>query len=165
MDGSVLEENWSFEMLGLTFSSKLSCCGVMVITTAQLHSTEPELSFYTGSNPASSMLEIHDGEDLWQWSWLEIRLNAFRWSTIPQKQFNLHWIATLTLSLLLKLPPRKLDPWFVLCTDQNNIFSNTRHKRSNTIEYLLEILKTHQTLFMYVCFQVYIIYQALKRSG
>ena len=25
--------------------------------------------------------------DFWQWSRLEIRLNAFRWSTIPQKQF------------------------------------------------------------------------------
>ena len=31
--------------------------------------------------------EIHDGEDLWQWSRLEIRLNTFRRSTIPQKQF------------------------------------------------------------------------------
>ena len=33
------------------------------------------------------MPEIHNGKDLWQWSWLEIRLNVFRWSTIPQKQF------------------------------------------------------------------------------
>ena len=31
--------------------------------------------------------EIRDGEDLWQWSWLEIRLNTFLRSTIPQKQF------------------------------------------------------------------------------
>ena len=31
--------------------------------------------------------EIYDGEDLWQWSRLKIRLSAFRWSTIPQKQF------------------------------------------------------------------------------
>ena len=31
--------------------------------------------------------EIHNGEELWQWSRLEIRLNAFRRSTIPQKQF------------------------------------------------------------------------------
>ena len=28
-----------------------------------------------------------DGEDLWQWSLLEIRLNFFRQSAIPQKQF------------------------------------------------------------------------------
>ena len=33
------------------------------------------------------MLKIQDGEDLWQWSRLEIRLNAFCWSTIPQEQF------------------------------------------------------------------------------
>ena len=32
------------------------------------------------------MSEICDGEDLWQCSQLKIRLNAFRWSTIPQKQ-------------------------------------------------------------------------------
>ena len=55
---------------------KITCvalwrCGAVVITTAQLHSTKPEL----------------DGEDLWQWSRLEIRLNTFRRSTIPQKQF------------------------------------------------------------------------------
>ena len=55
-------------------------------TTAQLHSTKPELRFCAGSNPACSVSEIRDGEDLWQWSWLEIRLNAFCRSTIPQKQ-------------------------------------------------------------------------------
>ena len=63
------------------------CHGVVVITTAQLHSIKPELRFCTGSNPACSMMEIHNDEDLWQWSQLEIRLNAFHWSTIPQKQF------------------------------------------------------------------------------
>ena len=51
-------------------------CGVMVITTAQLHSTILELRFCAGSNPACVM-EIRDGEDLWQWSWLKIRLNVF----------------------------------------------------------------------------------------
>ena len=60
--------------------------GVVVITTAQLHSAKPELRFCTGSNPAWGMLETRDGEDLWQWSRLEIKLNAFRRSTI-QKQF------------------------------------------------------------------------------
>ena len=34
-----------------------------------------------------SVSEMRDGEDLWQWSHLEIRLNAFRRSTIPQKLF------------------------------------------------------------------------------
>ena len=52
--------------------------GALVITTAQLHSTKPELRFSAGSNPARGVPEIRDGEDLWQWSRLEIRLNAFR---------------------------------------------------------------------------------------
>ena len=38
--------------------------GVVVTTTAQLHSTMPELRFCTVSNPACGMLEIRDGEDL-----------------------------------------------------------------------------------------------------
>ena len=38
--------------------------GVVVITTAQLHSTKPELRFCTGSNPARGVSEIRDGEDL-----------------------------------------------------------------------------------------------------
>ena len=58
------------------------------ITTAQLHSTKPELRFSAGSNPARGVSEIRVGEDLWQWSRLEVRLNAFRRLTIPQKQFN-----------------------------------------------------------------------------
>ena len=50
--------------------------------------------------------EIRDGEDVWQWSRLEIRLNAFRQSTIPQKQFII--IITINdaypnLSVLLKI--------------------------------------------------------------
>ena len=61
--------------------------GVVVITTAQLHSIKPELRFCASSNPACGVAEICDGEGLWQWSWLEIRLNAFRRSTILQKQF------------------------------------------------------------------------------
>ena len=35
------------------------------------------------------MSEIRDGEDFCQWSWLEIRLNAFPRSTIPQNQFTI----------------------------------------------------------------------------
>ena len=46
----------------------------LIITTAQLHSTKPELRFCPGSNPAHGVSEIRDGEDLWQWSRLEIRL-------------------------------------------------------------------------------------------
>ena len=38
--------------------------GVVVITTVQLHSTKPELRFCAGSNTASGVLGIRDGEDL-----------------------------------------------------------------------------------------------------
>ena len=38
--------------------------GAVVITTAQLHSTKPELRFCAGSNPAPGVSEIRDGEDL-----------------------------------------------------------------------------------------------------
>ena len=63
------------------------CHGVVVISTAQLHSTKPEVKFCAGSNPACGVSEIRHGEDLWQCSRLKIRLNAFRWSNLPQKQF------------------------------------------------------------------------------
>ena len=63
------------------------CRGVVVISTAQLHSTKLEIRFCVGSNPARGVSEIRDAEDLWQWSRLKIRLNVFRWSTMPQKQF------------------------------------------------------------------------------
>ena len=54
---------------------------VVVIIIVQLHSIKPELGFCTGSNPSCGMSVIRDGEDLWQWSQLEIRLHAFRQST------------------------------------------------------------------------------------
>ena len=38
--------------------------GVVVVTTAQFHSTMPELRFCAGSNPVCGMSEIQDGEDL-----------------------------------------------------------------------------------------------------
>ena len=38
--------------------------GVVVTTSAQLHSTKPEIKLWAGSNPADSMSEIRDGEDL-----------------------------------------------------------------------------------------------------
>ena len=55
-------------LLALWFGAVVWRCGVVVITTAQLHSTKPELRFCAGSNPARSVLDIHDGEDLCQWS-------------------------------------------------------------------------------------------------
>ena len=38
--------------------------GVVAITTAQLHSTKPELRFCAGSNPARGVSETRHGEDL-----------------------------------------------------------------------------------------------------
>ena len=58
----------------------------MVIAAEQLHSTNPEFRFCAGSNPARGVSEIHNDKDLWEWSRLEKRLNASRWSIIPQKQ-------------------------------------------------------------------------------
>ena len=39
-------------------------CGIVVIPTAQLRSTKPELRFWAGSNPACGVSETWDGEDL-----------------------------------------------------------------------------------------------------
>ena len=69
---------------------------IAVIATAQLHSTKPELRLCTSSNPARGVSEICNGEDLWQWSRLEIRLNAFRRSIIPQKQFIIIMFTTIS---------------------------------------------------------------------
>ena len=38
--------------------------GVVVMSTAQLHSIKPELRFCAGSNPAHGASDICDGEDL-----------------------------------------------------------------------------------------------------
>ena len=59
----------------------------MVITTSQLRSAKSNLKFCAGSTTACNMSEICNGENLWQWCQLEIRLHAFHWSTNPQKQF------------------------------------------------------------------------------
>ena len=64
--------------------------GEVVIIIEQFQSTKPEPRFWAGSNPVRGVLEIRDGEDVWQWSWLEIKLNAFCVSTISQKQFIIH---------------------------------------------------------------------------
>ena len=52
---------YSASLFKLPYTTQ-SC--VVVITTAQLHSTNPELRFCAGSNPARGVSEIRDGEDL-----------------------------------------------------------------------------------------------------
>ena len=88
--------------------------GVVVITTVQLHSTNPELSFWKGSNPIHVVLEIRDVEDLWQWSQLEIRLNTFRRLIIPQTQFIIITISKGVVSKynMPQRPKYKLNRFF-----------------------------------------------------
>ena len=48
----------------LKYSKQLCPRGVVDIATAQLHSTNCEIKFCTGSNPARGASEIRDGENL-----------------------------------------------------------------------------------------------------
>ena len=67
---------------------------------------KPGLSFCINFAPITLVLLT------WKWIGLFLRKNhllrCWGWP------FLLNWIGVLTLSLLLKLPPRKLEPWFVL---------------------------------------------------
>ena len=71
----------------------LYCLVYLIYSVYPLYLVYPTLHNFiqrnlnSGSNPARGISEIHDGEDLWYWSQLEMRLNAFRQWTIPQKQF------------------------------------------------------------------------------
>ena len=49
---------------------------------------------------------------MWKWMCLFLRKNHLLrcWGWLS----HLNWIRALKLSLLLKLPPRKLEPWFIL---------------------------------------------------
>ena len=80
-----------------------------IIGIAQLHSTKSELTFCPGWNLTRSMSEIRDGEDLWQWSQLEIRLIAFHRSTIQQKQF-INIIIIIIIIIITTCSSR--NPWF-----------------------------------------------------
>ena len=64
--------NYFSVMLRALMESLAFCCssvpkwrrGVVIITTAQLHSTNPKLMVCAGSNPARDVSEIRDGENL-----------------------------------------------------------------------------------------------------
>ena len=45
-------------------SLSLTIVALVVITTAQLYSTKPELRLWGGSNPGHGVSEIQDGENL-----------------------------------------------------------------------------------------------------
>ena len=56
-----------FYIIPLKLSSSyyfLWCRGVVVIATAQLHSTKSELRFFAVSNPPRGLPDIRDGEGL-----------------------------------------------------------------------------------------------------
>ena len=46
---------------------------VVIIVAPQLRSTKSELRLFAGSNLTRGVLEIYNGENLWQWFRLEIR--------------------------------------------------------------------------------------------
>ena len=58
----------------------------MIITTTHLPPTKSEFRYCVGSNPVCGVLEIREGEDLQQWSRIEIKMNAVHRSAIPHKQ-------------------------------------------------------------------------------
>ena len=57
----------SYCLLCFFFDVMFWHCGVVVITTAQLSSRNPEIRFCASSNPVCSMSEICNGENIWQW--------------------------------------------------------------------------------------------------
>ena len=72
-----------FKPIRYTLMNIIHVAGAVVITTAQLQSTKPELRF-CASNPESSVSKVWDRRDSRQ-----IRLYTIRRLTIPQKQFNI----------------------------------------------------------------------------
>ena len=101
------------------------------MTTTQFYSTKPELRFCAGSTTACGMLEIGDGDILWQWLRLEIMLNAFCWPTIPHKQFiishfknlqrGIHKIVTLQ-NLYISNYKNVFEAWFLLFLQNTSNF-------------------------------------------
>ena len=76
---------------------------MVVITTAQFHQPSLNSGSAQVQNPARGLSEIRDGEDLWQWIRLNIRLNTFFRSNIPQKQLSSSSWTKWTVSYYLKL--------------------------------------------------------------
>ena len=89
--------------LNMVYNTYLRGTVVVVLTTAKLHSTKPEFKFWAGSNPTRSVSEIGDDENLWQWSQLKAKLNAFCRSIIQQKQFIIIIITEQNLKKVLNL--------------------------------------------------------------
>ena len=72
---------------------------------------------------SSRRVGIRDGEDLWQWSRLELWLNASRRSTIPQKQFIIIIIGYCQITKAY-LGPRG---YFRITAKKRQLFSQKAH--------------------------------------
>ena len=106
------------------------CCGVVVITTTQLHSSKPELRFCTGSNPACGMSEIHHGKNLT----VTLAGNKAKWPVNHTTKTNNH--------LLLASAPMPLLPCKYETNRNNNIFSSMAilHYLAPSITYYIYIV-------------------------
>ena len=93
------------------------------------------------SCPTCSTSEISDDEDLWQWSQLEIRLNAFCQSTIPQKKFIIIIIIRFNLQFktIIWSPKRKFlscnVKWFVAFEVILNIYVSLHFATKKITQY------------------------------
>ena len=85
---------YALEMPMDKFAIKLEKSGTVVQWLSLLHNFIQRIL-------NSGLSEIHNGEDLWEeLSWLEIRLNTFGQSTIPQKQFII-----IIIMIIIKMSP------------------------------------------------------------
>ena len=146
----------------------------MAITAAQPHSTKSELSFCAHWNPVGGVSEIRDGEDPWQWSRLGIRLNSFRRSVIPQKQFiiiiiiiitiiitHISWLSVgfvcfLWWNIMMLLCTRwcsgKSQLFFRSFSTYNSTVSITRFQTSNKSQPIDASTKCDQSWFLWLVF-------------
>ena len=131
----------------------------MIIATAQLHSSKPELRFCTGSNPARGVLEIRDGEDLWQWSRLEIRLrlspvnhttktihHQLRISVILSSQWNMSLVRIFWVIWRKLMHTREVPDFWGLHKNLNCVFPLLFGK----IAY--QVVKSHSNLIIFKTF-------------
>ena len=88
---------------------------VVVTSTAQLHSAKSKRTFCTGLNAAHGVLETDHCENLWWWSWLEIRCSTFRRLVSPQKQFIVIHQNKRQMDLLMVVSLHKIPKFHLMC--------------------------------------------------
>ena len=93
-------QNWLLN-LNLTYKTLWTGAG-----SGLLISTQEKLNFFNLTSFKTLVLLT------WKWMGLFLRKNHLLkyWGWL----YLLHWIGALTLTVLLKQPPRKLEAWFVL---------------------------------------------------